>query len=221
LCELRPRVLLADDHPMMLEGLKRLLSPDFEVVGAVTDGHALLEAAEVLRPDLMVVDVSMPGIDGIEATRRLRRLVPEARVLILSFHAEPSWVQAAFEAGAHGYLAKTAVSTEIEIAVREVLKGNFYLSPAVTQAVLGRPQQKPEARRVEVPRPAPSGGLTPREVEIVHLVGKGLGNREIAQRLGLSVATVRTHLNKVYEKLGAVSRVELALYAAQSDGAVM
>lgn len=208
---------------MMSEGLKRLLSPDFEVVGTVADGHALLKAAEVLRPDLIVVDISMPGIDGIEATRRLRDLVPAARVLILSFHAEPSWVQAAFDAGAHGYLAKTAVPTEIETAVGEVLKGNFYLSPAVTQAVLGRSRQKPEAaRRIEVPRPTPSGGaLTPREVEIVRLVGKGLGNKEIAQQLGLSVATVRTHLNKVYEKVGAVSRLELALYAAHSGEAVM
>jgi len=108
----RSSVLLADDHPMMLEGLKRLLSPDFEVVGAVADGPALLEAAAVLRPDLIIVDISMPGIDGIEATRRLRLLVPQARVLILSFHTEPSWVQAAFEAGAHGYLAKTAVLME-------------------------------------------------------------------------------------------------------------
>src|SRR5436305_1671911 len=113
---------------MMLEGLKRLLSPDFEVVGAVADGPALLEAAAVLRPDLIIVDISMPGIDGIEATRRLRLLVPQARVLILSFHTEPSWVQAAFEAGAHGYLAKTAVLMETETAVREVLKGHFYLS---------------------------------------------------------------------------------------------
>lgn len=220
MCELRPRILLADDHPMMLEGLERLLCPDFEVVGAVTDGHALLEAAEVQRPELIIVDISMPGIDGIEATRRLRSRVPAARVLILSFHTEPSWVQAAFDAGAHGYLAKASAPAEVETAVREVLKGNFYLSPAVTQAVLGKSRQEAGAR-VETARPAASGGLTPREVEIVRLVGKGLGNREIAGALGLSVATVRTHLNKVYEKLGAVSRVELALYAAQSGEAVM
>ncbi len=207
---------------MMLEGLKRLLSPDFEIVGAVADGRALLEAAEIQRPDLIIVDISMPGIDGVAATRRLRALVPEARVLILSFHSEPSWVQAAFEAGAHGYLAKTAVSTEIEAAVQEVLKGNFYVSPAVTQSLLGWQRQELEiARRTEAPRPAPSGALTPREVEIARLVGKGLGNKEIAQELGLSVATIRSHLTRVYEKIGAVSRVELALYAAHSGEAVM
>lgn len=205
---------------MIVKGLSALLSPDFEVVGAVADGHALLEAAAVLRPDLTVVDISMPGIDGIEATHRLRDLVPEARVLILSFHTEPSWVQAAFDAGAHGYLAKTSALQEVETAVREVLKGNFYISPAVTQAVLGRSRQETGGRD-ETPRPVPSGALTPREVEIVRLVGKGLGNKEIARRLCLSVATVRSHLTKVYEKIGLVSRVELALYAAQSEEAVM
>ncbi len=207
---------------MMLEGLKRLLSPDFEIVGAVTDGQALLEAAEIQRPDLIIADISMPGIDGVAATRRLRALVPEARVLILSFHTEPSWVQAAFEAGAHGYLAKTAIPTEIETAVREVLKGNSYVSPAVTQSLLGWQRQELEiARRTEAPRPAPSGALTLREGEVVHLVGKGLSNKKIAQQLGLSVPTVRTHLTRLYEKLGAESRVELALYAAHSEEAVM
>jgi DNA-binding NarL/FixJ family response regulator len=217
-----PRVLLADDHPMVLQGLKLLLSQQFEVVGEVADGLALLEAAVALRPELIVADISMPGIDGIEATRRLRLLVPEARVLILSFHTEPSWVQAAFEAGAQGYVTKTSASLEIETALREALQGNFYVSPTVTHAVLGRPRQGRQAvRRIAAPRPAPSGELTPREVEIVHLVGKALGNKEIADALGVTVATVRTHLNKVYEKLGAESRLELALYAAQSDEAVM
>ena len=218
MCEPRSRVLLADDHPMVLEGLRRFLSVDFEVVGTVADGHALLEAAEIQRPDLIVVDISMPGIDGIEATRRLRELVPEARVLILSFHSEPSWVHAAFDAGARGYLTKTSAPEEIETAVREVLKGNFYVSPRVTRAVLGLSRP---AGRIDAARPAAAGALTPREVEIVGLVGKGLSNKEIAHELGVSVATVRTHLNKVYEKVGPVSRVELALYAAQSGEAVM
>jgi len=207
---------------MMLEGLRRLLSPEFEIVGAVMDGHALLEAAKTQKPDLIIADISMPGIDGIEAVRRLRSLVPQTRLLILSFHTEPSWVRAAFDAGVHGYLAKTSIPREIETAVQEVLKGNFYVSPTLCHAILDRRGREPEAvQRSEAPRFAASGALTPREVEIVRLVGKGLGNKGIADQLGLSVATVRSHLNNVYEKVGSVSRVELALYAAQSGETVM
>src|SRR5512134_2686790 len=104
----RPRVILADDHPMMLEGLRQLLEPSCEVAGAVTDGRALLAAVERLRPDLVIADVSMPDLDGLEATRRLRAAHPGVRVLILSMYTEQSWVSAAFEAGAAGYLAKTS-----------------------------------------------------------------------------------------------------------------
>jgi DNA-binding NarL/FixJ family response regulator len=200
---------------MMLEGLRKLLSADFEIVGTATDGPALLAAAEILRPDLVITDISMPGIDGIEVTRRLRDLLPETRVLILSIHAEPSWVRAAFDAGAYGYLTKGSAPEEIETAVREVLKGRFYLSPVVTQTFLGLAKRPPRS-----PRPVAGDALTPREMDIVRLVGRGLGNKGIAQALGVSVTTVRTHLNKVYEKMGAVSRVELALYA-QSSEAVM
>lgn len=233
MCERRPRVLLADDHPMMLEGLRKLLSADFEVVGAATNGRALLEAAEIRRPDLVITDISMPVIDGIEVTRRLRDLLPETRVLILSIHAEPSWVRAAFDAGAYGYLTKGSAPDEIEAAVHEVLKGRFYLSPAVTQTFTGPAQEDTVERhyfpgsypgshpRPPRPRPVTGDALTPREADIVQLVGRGWGNKEIALALGVSVATVRTHLNRVYEKMGPVSRVELALYAAQSIEAVM
>lgn len=218
----RPSVLLADDHPLVLEGLAKLLSPDFEIVGAMGDAYTLLQAAVLLRPDLAIVDISMPGIDGIEATRQLRDLVPATRVLILSCHTESSWVHTAFAAGACGYLVKTSAPEEVELAAREAVKGNFYISPAVAYTVLGQPgQQRETARRIEAPRPVPSGALTSREMEIVHLLGKGLSNKEIARQSGLSVATVRTHLAKVYRKVGSVSRIALALYAAQSGEAVM
>jgi DNA-binding NarL/FixJ family response regulator len=225
-------VLLADDHPMMLEGLKRLLEPRFEVIGAVADGRALLEIAQRRRPDLVIADLSMPGIDGIEATRRLHAAVPGVRVLILSIHTEPSWVRGAFEAGACGYLTKSAAPEEIERAAREVLGGRFYVSPAAARAALfpasegddgfgrerrGETVSKPHpARLVRGAPPAPDQALTRRELEIVGLVGLGLGNREIARRLGVAVTTVRSHLASVYEKLGLSGRIELALYAAQA-----
>jgi len=219
----RLKVLIADDHPMMLEGLSKLLGPDFEVVGMVSDGRALLKAAERTRPDLVITDISMPEIDGIEATRRLRASVPGVRVLILSIHTDPSWVQAAFEAGACGYLTKTSVAEEIELAVREVSKGRYFVSPSVTKALVVTALQGAAGRRESAPPAGAAAGepLTPREVEIVGLVGRGLGNKEIARRLGVSVTTVRTHLGKVYGKLGTASRVELALLAAHVDGHVM
>jgi DNA-binding NarL/FixJ family response regulator len=204
---------------MMLEGLRKLLEPDYDVVGAARDGPALLEAAALLRPDLVIADISMPGMDGIEVTRRLLKVAPEVRVLILSMHTEPSWVRSAFEAGAHAYLPKSAAPEEIELAVREVLKGRFYVSPEVTRAAVVFAVKEPE-RLASVWR-ATNDTLTPRELDIVRLVGKGLGNKEIAQELGVSVTTVRTHLNRVYDKLGPGSRVELALYAAQAGGPVM
>jgi DNA-binding NarL/FixJ family response regulator len=236
MAETRPRLILADDHPMMLAGLRKLLAPGCEVVAEAADGRALLAAAERLRPDLVIADISMPGVDGLEATRRLQASVPGARVLILSVHAEPSWVRAAFEAGACGYLTKAAVPEEIELAVRAVLDDRFYISPAVTRAMVSRGTRGAAGARGQraaaPPAPIPvatmpadaAEPLTPRELDVVLLVGQGLGNKAIALRLGLSVATIRTHLNRVYEKVGSESRVELALLAARTKsdpGAVM
>jgi DNA-binding NarL/FixJ family response regulator len=222
--ETRPRVLLADDHPLMLQGLRQLLEPEYAVVGAVLDGHALLEAAKAHRPDLVLVDISMPKLNGIEATRQLQSLAPAARVLILSLHTDPEWVHAAFEAGACGYLAKSSTPAEIKTALREVLEDRFYVSPAVTQGIFSPLPRRTATPAMPTMPTTPTTGqaksaaqaLTPREGEIVRLVGKGLRNKEIAQTLGVSVATVRTHLSRIYEKLAPGNRVELALYAAHA-----
>jgi DNA-binding NarL/FixJ family response regulator len=205
-----PRVLLADEHPVFLAGLRRLLEAELEVAAMVTDGQALLDAAERLRPDLVITDIAMPGLDGIEATRSLQASLHEVRVLILSNHAEPSYVRAAFEVGAWGYVTKSSAPEEIERAVREVLADRFYVSPTVAQAIIGpaSPRERPPHAEVEA--------LTRRELEIVRLVAAGLGNRQIAGRLGLAVTTVRTHLSSVYGKLQVKTRVELALYAAKA-----
>ncbi len=190
----------------MLAGLCKLLKPKLEVVATVTGGRELLAAAESLRPDLVITDVEMPGLDGIEATRRLQAAFPDVKVLILSMHAEPSYVRAAFAAGARGYLLKTSAFEEFARAVREVLAGRVYVSPAVAQVVVGA-LNPPEAA---------GEALTPREREILHLMAEGLGNEQIARRLGVAVTTVRTHLSSLYKKLRLESRVELALYAAQA-----
>ncbi len=213
-------ILVADDHPLILEGLRKLLEPDFLVIAAVQDGCALVEAAERCRPDLVITDLSMPGIDGIEAARRLRQVAPEVRVLVLSVHTEPSWVRATFEAGAWGYLTKSSAPDEIELAVRAVLAGRFYVCPAVTRAALAPLAQARSEDRKPSERPSlQAEALTPRECATVHLLANGLCNKEIARRLGVSVTTVRTHLHSVYDKLGMASRVQLALFAAQPAGA--
>lgn len=211
--ERQARILLADDHPMMLSGLCKLLEPELDIVGTVTDGQALLAAAERLLPDLVITDIEMPGLNGIEATRRLQASDPGVKVLILSIHAESSCVRAAFAAGARGYLTKTSAPEEIERAVHEVLADRYYVSPAVARAAVRKAARGRESL-------AHAGELTPREVAILHLVAQGLGNQEIAQQLGVAVTTVRTHMNRLYEKLRLKSRVELALFAAQAGGGI-
>ncbi len=207
------RVILADDHPMMLAGLEKLLATDHAVIAAVSDGRALLAAAAALRPDLVIADLSMPEIDGVEATRRLRAIAPGIRVLIMSVHSEPSWVRAAFAAGACGYLTKSSAPTEIELAVQEVLAGCFYVSLSIARAAIA-PAPAADSQ-------ATGETLTPRELQIASLVGSGLRNLEIARRLGVSVTTVRSHLRKVYSKLRLANRIELALLAAQAGAAAM
>jgi len=223
----RPTVLLADDHPLILDSLQKLLEPDLEVVERVRDGLDLVESAKRLRPDLVITDISMPGINGIEATRQLRAAAPGVRVLILSIHTGASWMRAAFAAGACGYLLKTAAPEEIEAAVYEVLVAGFHVNPRVARAVF-QPAEETDALfwPERLPSAAHAGNaasepLTRRELEILPLVAQGMGNKAIAEWLGVSVTTVRTHLSSVYGKLRLDSRVELALFAAQAAGAVM
>lgn len=210
----RPKVLLADSHPLLRMGLRNVLEPSFEVVGEAPDGEALLAAAAIRPPDLVLTEIALPKIDGVEVIRRLRGIAPQVRVIVLSFRSEPSWVQEAFAAGASAYLPKTAASRELELALHEVLAGRLYLSPALALAALARPTTEGQSRAASR---RPGGELTRREHDIIQLVGRGCGNKEIAKTLGVSVTTVRSHLNRVYEKLGSANRVELALLAARSE----
>lgn len=219
LAESLPRLLLADDHPMILDALTRLLGSRNAIVGRATNGRQALEMASEMFPDLLILDIAMPELDGLEVVRQLRARGLTIKTLILSFHVEASWVQEALEAGADGYLGKTSVAQEIEAAVAEVLAGRFWLSPAVAKNLLPFRQAGEKIDPANAPSPTPPSpegqGLTPREIEILDLLAGGIGNKEIAKRLGVSVTTVRSHLSSTYEKLGVDSRVGLALYAAR------
>jgi len=203
----KPRLLLADDHTILLEGLKALLAPEFDVVATVGDGRAVLEAAERHQPDLILLDISMPGLNGIEAARRLKQSNPGAKLIILTMHADLSFVRAAFEAGVSGYVLKQSAATELVAALHDVDGGRRYISSLI-QKRLGTemPASPRQPKKL-------SGDLTSRQREVLQLVAEGHVRKEIAQILGVSVKTVEFHKQKIAEKLGIHTDAALTAYA--------
>lgn len=211
------RVVVADDQATVRAGLVMILdsAPDIEVVGEVGDGLSAVRIAREQRPDLVLMDVRMPGIDGIEATRRL---VGEGvcDVLVLTTFDVDEYVDGALAAGAAGFLLKTADAARLIEAVRAVARGDGVLAPEVTRRVIARLAATPASR----PTPPPGlDSLTPREVDVLRCLGRGLSNAEIAAELVISEATAKTHVSRVLGKLGLRSRVQAAI-AAQDAGLV-
>jgi len=215
------RVLIADDQRVVREGLSMLVTliDDVEVVGVACDGDEAVRLAETHRPDVVLMDLRMPGLDGIAATASLRERLPAARVLVLTTYADEDAIVPALRAGARGYLTKDASAEQIETAIRAVHAGQTHLDPAVQErlvaAVISRPPD---------PGPADQGspggrklpdGLTTREAEVLTLLASGLSNPEIARRLYLSHATVKTHINRIFAKTGARDRAQAVRYAYQ------
>jgi DNA-binding NarL/FixJ family response regulator len=191
------RLLLADDHTLVRAGIRGLLGAlkDVEVIGDTGDGHEALRVAETLRPDVVLLDISMPGLNGLEVAARLAKLDTAIRVVILSMHATEEYVLQALRAGAAGYLLKGSAVAELEVAIRAVARGETYLSPAVSKRVVDEYVR----RTGNVANPLES--LTPRQREILQLVAEGHTNKDIAQRLGLSHRTVEVHRNQVMKRL--------------------
>lgn len=199
-------ILIADDHSMVIDGLRGLLEPEYRVIGVVTDGREVLAAVERLKPDLVIVDISMPTLNGIDCTRLLRDSGCKARILILTMHPDATLAREAMEAGASGYLLKSAPSSELRTAVSEVLRGGTYLSPEVTRDfldVLGRAGSRDEAW----------AKLTPRQREVLQLVAEGKSHKEIAAVLNVSVKTAEYHKYAILENLGLKTNAELVQYA--------
>ena len=205
----RPRVLIADDHTLVTDGLRRILEPECEVVGAVEDGRSLLVAAEELKPDIILLDISMPLLNGVDAARRLHDIVPSAKVIFVTMHADATYVTGAFRAGASGYVLKRCASMELLNAVHEILRGRTYVTPLIRKDILdqlpGWPLGSGET----------SGELTDRQREVVQLVAEGHPVKEIAAILNISQKTVAFHKSNVMRRLGIRSTAELTKYALE------
>lgn len=207
----RARILLADDHTLVLEGIRKLLESHFDLVGAVEDGRAVLEVAPKVDPQVIVLDISMPLLNGIDAARQLRKVVPDAKIVFLSMHADPTYVTEAFRAGGSGYLLKRSAATELIFAIEEVLKGRYYVTPAVAKDVIGPTLGETDGSSARPPEDGPR--LTPRQREVIQLVAEGKSIKEIAAILGISVKTVEFHKSRIMEELGRHTTAELTRYA--------
>jgi len=206
---MKRRLLLADDHTLLLEGIRLLLEPEYELVGSVEDGLALLAAAKTLKPDVILLDISMPLLNGIDAARRLRKIVPSARLIFVTMHADADFVLEAFRVGAMGYVLKRAAASELLTAIREVLKGNHYVSPLVTRNALELLVSIPKLRGKFSDR------LTPRQREVLQLVAEGRTRKEIAAILNISVKTVEFHKATLMRELNLGTAADFTRYAIE------
>jgi DNA-binding NarL/FixJ family response regulator len=203
----RPRILLADDHRMVAEGLKSLLSAEFELVGMAGDGRALVEAARKLQPDVIVADITMPHLNGIDALEQLKRDNKQVRVVFLTMHPEAAYARRALEAGASGYVLKHSALAELTDAIRAALDGRTYVSPAVAGGVLR--DMNPKAEKTG----DPVASLTPRQREILKLLAEGSSAKEIGGALAISARTVEFHKYQMMETLGLHTNAELVHFA--------
>ncbi len=210
------RLLIADDHGVLRAGLRALLSaePEFEVVGEAETGDEVLRKAEMLHPDVVLLDISMPGPSGIEVTRELKARFPDMRVLILTVHEDETLLREALRAGAAGYIVKRAVEEELIAAILAVWRGDLYVHPAMTRVLL---QDVAEGQRGASTSPGEDqlAQLTPRERDVLRLIALGYTNRQIADKLCISVRTVETHRANLTGKLGVRSRVQLVRIARE------
>ena len=202
------RILLADDHGVLRAGLRALLNAeeDLEVIGEAADGAQVLRLARQLKPDLVLMDISMPGTDGLEATRQLQAELPEVRVLLLTVHEDDGLLQEAIRSGASGYILKRAAESELINAIHAVDRGDIYVHPSMTRALF-------EEQHKNMPINAVEATLTLREIEVLKLIAQGHTNRQVGEILHLSMRTVESHRANLMAKLNLTSRVELVRYA--------
>ena len=204
----RPRVLLADDHRFLREAFAQLLEPNCEVVGAVADGRALIAAAKELRPEVVVLDIAMPLLNGLDAARQLKGLMPAVKVIFLTVSEDPDLAAEAFRAGASGFLLKNSAASELFQAIQEVLQGRSYVTPQATQGLVGAFLEGPEPGKK-------SGELSPRQREVLQLLAEGHAMKEIGRILKITPRTVAFHKYSMMEQLGITSSAQLVQFAVR------
>jgi DNA-binding NarL/FixJ family response regulator len=205
----RPRVLIADDHKIVIDGLKRVLESDFDIVGTVQDGRELIAAAEELRPTVIVADVSMPMLNGIEAVRQIKEAHEEIKVVFLTMHPDVSYAVRAFEAGASGYVLKHSASDELVTAIREALHGKTYVTPLIAGELMEAYKEGTHLQERTM------GSLTVRQLEVLQFIAEGYTAKDIAASLNISIKTVEYHKYRMMEDLGLETTAELVRYAVE------
>jgi two-component system, NarL family, response regulator NreC len=208
------RIFLTEDHQTVREGIKLLVNaqPDMEVVGEAGDGEMALKEIERLMPDIVLMDISMPNMNGLKTTKRLKNLHPQIKILTLTRHTDDGYLQQLIGAGANGYVLKQSAPTELINAIRTVASGNAYLDASLTRKVMGGYVNRAASLRGES-----KGDLTDRESEVLRLISFGYSNKEIATQLDLSVKTIEAHKSNAMRKLGISSRIDIVRYAILQD----
>jgi DNA-binding NarL/FixJ family response regulator len=206
----RPRVLLADDHRLLREAFARLLEPECDVVGAVADGRAVLTAAREFRPDIVVLDIGMPLLNGLDAARELRRTIPDVKVIFLTMNEDADVAAEAFKVGASGYLLKNSAASELLQAIRDVSKGHSYVTPLATHGLVDSLLHGPAPAR-------PGDKLRPRQREVLRLLADGYSMKEIAGELKITARTVAFHKYSLMEELGIRSTARLIQFAIKEQ----
>ncbi len=201
------RILLADDHKMVTEGLRALLEPEFELVGIVEDGHALLEMAKQTNPDVIIADITMPSLNGIDAVEQLKKTGSQAKVVFLTMHHDAMYANRAFEAGASGFVLKHSASEELLTAIREVLKGRTYVTPIIAEELMQTYKNGNEIKKDPVRK------LTSRQREVLQLLAEGKSAKEVAKSLHISSRTVEFHKYQIMEELSVKTSAGLVQFA--------